>query len=233
MSASILIIGDSWGTINGFPESEHRKNNLHLENFLIDAGHVVKNFSIPAGSNCQSMHAAKSYLLDLIFQNKTNEFPDYIIWFHTESLRDYSEEMGEYTIENMTETLCIKAYQTFKELLEFSKARAIVIGGQAPVLTTYFDDIVGDVELLIPNWHSEILGVDLPFTHVVCYVKFVESKLCIDTDKEKINILDKMEYILDLDKQSNDFPDHCHPGTQAHKNLSTRILKVINNQEVH
>ena len=228
MSANICIIGDSWGTINGFPAQTHRETNLHLEHFLKDAGHCVQNFSIPAGSNCQSISAIQSYLMDLIFRGKQSDFPEYIIWFHTESLRDYSEDMGPYYINEITETLCIQAYQQFKELLNFTKAKAVVIGGQAPIMIDHFDRIVGKVDFLIEDWHSEILEVKLPFTHVVCYIKFIESSLCKDSVQEKNRILNNMEYILDLDKQSNYFPDHCHPGTVPHQNLFNKIKNIFN-----
>jgi hypothetical protein len=243
-----MIIGDSWGVPN-YPPTEYikaavekiRKNSskdveinvkhlgdppeTHLEFLLRANGYDVINFSKNGGSNLDTIRRAKQFVLE------NNIDVHWLIWFHTESLRDRNEilvsEHVKFSMSELTTKLAVLAYQEFSNLVSMMKCRCIVIGGQAPVLMGQFREIVGVPDMLIEDWHSEILGIELPFSHGVCNLDLFESPNCIDSIEEKTKMLNDIDTVLRLDYESDDFPDNAHPGKHAHKRLFDKISTLI------
>jgi hypothetical protein len=243
-----MIIGDSWGVPN-YPPTEYIKSAVekirkysskdveinvkhlgdppetHLEFLLRANGYDVINFSKNGGSNLETIRQAMQFVLE------NNCEVDWLIWFHTESLRDRNEilvsEHVKFSIPELTTNLAVLAYQEFSNLVSTLKCRCVVIGGQAPVLIDQFQEIAGVPDMLIADWHSEILGVDLPFSHGVCNLDLFESPNCIDSTEEKTKMLDDIDTVLRLDYESNEFPDNAHPGKNAHKQLFDKITTLI------
>jgi hypothetical protein len=251
-SIDILIIGDSWGVPNYSPDNYIKKRiadikkissnamiqfrhlgdppETHLEFLLKDCGYNVVNLSRSGGSNLEVIQKAFTYLDD----NKVNI--DWIIWFHTESLRDrdkfLTSKNTKFSIPVLAKDLAIKAYKEFATLVRAAKCRSVVIGGQAPVYFDVFFEYVGEVDFLIADWHAEILGVELPFSHGVCNIDLFELPNCIDSIEEKNKMLDDIDLILKLDYDSEDFPDNAHPGKAAHKALFDKIINVIEKKQI-
>ena len=245
---TLVIIGDSWGVPNYSPtnyinntiekiktlSSSNVEINVthlgdppdtHLEFLLKNQGHNVINFSKNGGTNLEAIREAKQYFL----VNFTEV--DWLIWFHTESLRDRNEILTstqiKFSIPKLTKDLATLAYQEFTDLISTLKCKTIVIGGQAPVDVNEFNNTVGQIELLIEDWHSEILGIKLPFSHGVCNLDLFGSANCIDSIEEKSKMLDNIDTILKLDCNSPDFPDNAHPGQQAHKKLFDKLYYLL------
>jgi len=247
-NGTIVIIGDSWGVPN-YPPTNYINNSIekikklsssnieinvthlgdppetHLEFLLNNEGYNVINFSKTGGSNLQTIRRATQYFL------KYNIKVNWLIWFHTESLRDRDEILTsskiKFSISKLTKDLTILAYQEFSDLISTLNCKTIAIGGQAPIDVTEFNRLVGPIELLIEDWHSEILGRKLPVSHGVCNLDLFDSKNCIDTIEEKSKMLDSIHTILNLDWDSPDFPDNAHPGKDAHKKLFDRIKYLL------
>lgn len=245
---TVVIIGDSWG-VPSYPPTDYINSTIkkikqlssanveinvthlgdppetHLEFLLIDAGYNVINFSKNGGSNLETIRQASDYF------EENNAKADWLIWFHTESLRDRNEILKssktKFSIPVLSKELSVMAYTEFAKLVALLQCRIIVIGGQAPVFVEEFNRIVKSSDLLIEDWHSEILGVKLPFSHGVCNLDLVESTNCIDSIEDKFNMLDDIDTILRLDYESTDFPDNAHPGRRAHKNLFDKINCVL------
>jgi hypothetical protein len=242
-----MILGDSWGVPN-YPPTEyikHRINEIkklsavaeikfqhlgdppetHLEFLLKDCGYSIINLSISGGSNLETIRSAEEYL------NKNKIKIDWLIWFHTESLRDWSEILTspdtKFSIPILSKQLACAAYKKFAELIKKIKCKTIVIGGQAPIFLKEFKDNIGDVDLLIEDWHADILGVNLPFSHGVCNLNLFEFPGCLDTTEEKKKMLDNIDTILKLDFESVEFPDNAHPGKKAHAELFQKIKGII------
>lgn len=243
-----MIIGDSWGVPN-YPPTEYIKSAIekirqhsskdveinfkhlgdppetHLEFLLRSNGYNVVNFSKNGGSNLETIRQAMQFVLE-----NTCEV-HWLIWFHTESLRDRNEilvsEHVKFSISELTIKLAVLAYQEFSNLIAIMKCRCVVIGGQAPVLIDQFREIVGVPDMLIADWHSEILGVNLPFSHGVCNLDLFESPNCIDSIEEKTKMLGDIDTVLRLDYESNEFPDNAHPGKNAHKDLAYKIKQLV------
>lgn len=244
---TIVIIGDSWGVPNYPPvtyinnrinEIKKLSNNVeikfqhlgdppetHLEFLLRDAGHTVVNLSKSGGSNLEAIEAVKKY-------TESNEVNiDWLIWFHTESLRDrdavLTSKKIKFNISKLSRDLATIAYNKFSELIKNLKCKVVVVGGQAPVYLDEFNSIVGDVNLLIDDWHSEIHGIKLPFTHALCNLDIFELSSCVDSVEEKNKMLDDIDFILKLDYESENFPDNAHPGKHAHRELFKKINNLI------
>ena len=235
----IMMLGDSWG-VPSYPPTDYVNSTIekikklsltnveinvthlgdppetHLEFLLRNNGHEVFNFSKNGGSNLETIRQAKHYFLE----NDTTI--DWLIWFHTESLRDRNEILTssktKFSIPVLSKDLAVIAYHEFSDLIATLKCKTIV---------KEFNNIIGVTELLLEDWHSDILGVKLPFSHGICNLDLIESDNCIDSIKEKSKMLDDIDTILRLDYESNDFPDNAHPGKRAHKELFDKIYYML------
>jgi hypothetical protein len=246
---SIMILGDSWGVPN-YPPTQYIEDRIkdlkkystdiqikfehlgdppetHTEFLLKDFGYNVINFSKNGGSNLDTIRAATSYL-----KNNCCKI-DWIIWFHTESLRDRKEILTsskvKFDIFDLSKKLAVMAYKEFFELTNLSNAKTIVIGGQAPVFVEEFIKICDHPKLLIEDWHSEILEITLPFSHGICNLDLFDHPSCINSIEEKNKMLNDIDTILKLDYESDNFPDNAHPGKRAHQTLSDKIHNLIKN----
>ena len=222
--ARIWILGDSWGTLNGLPASM-RPREKHLHQYLVEARHSVINLSIPGGSNGQSINLAHRHMRKCRSQRRPCKV-DYLIWFHTESLRERNPTLTDqpYTIQDLTRQQAIPIYERWKNLVKKTGARDIIIGGQAPVIT---DLLVHEPYHMIEDWRCELLGMPSIMTHSVCHTDLFEHPNCRDATKIRLDMLAQNEVIVDMERESNLFPDNAHPGALAHKALFERISNLI------
>lgn len=222
--ARIWILGDSWGTLNGLPPSM-RPREKHLHQYLVKARHRVVNLSIPGGSNGQSIDLAYKHMRKCKAKHRPHR-ADYLIWFHTESLRERSPTLTDqpYTIQDLTRQQAIPIYKSWKSLVEQTGARDIIIGGQAPVIT---DLLVHEPYHMIEDWRCELLGMPSIMTHSVCHTDLFEHSNCRDATKIRLDMLAQNEVIVDMERESDLFPDNAHPGALAHKALFERISNLI------
>ena len=220
MAGNIIILGDSWGVPNyEYDEIGGAKPEDHLEYILRRQGHSVQNFAQNGKGNLESIELALEY-------SRSNHV-GWVIWFHTEVLRDrYLVNMDQpYTIEALTQKLAREIYKRFRQLRNSAECRSIVIGGQAPVLPLFEKTI--NVDLLITDWRSEILGQKMPPIHSLCHLDLIENDLCKDSFEYKSKLLKQHDRILRAMKRSKDFPDNAHPGAKPHRKLAKTIQKLI------
>ena len=223
----ITILGDSWGypfeptayTPPPGVDPQHitirqpDPSHTHVANRL-RTSHNLVNTARPGSGNFTAINRALTHEADLL------------IWFHTETLRDRLRGQ-EFYVETLAQELAVEAYHQFHELETHLGAQAIVIGGQAPVYTQQYLEICNTPLLLIPNWHSSILGETLPWVHWLNTLDVFEDPLCLDSAEDKLRMLEQANTILDLDSASELFPDNAHPGRVAHDALFNQITDLI------
>ena len=218
--ARICIVGDSWGTHTGWP-THLRRTHTHLQARLEKAGHRVKNFSIPGGSNGSSIHKATKY-----YTANSAKMPKYMIWFHTESLRDREDGFNdrEFNIADLTKEKATLNYKQFKALIELTGAKDLIIGGQAPVIPELLEH---QPYYLLEDWRSELLGTPSVMTHSICHTDLLESQKCKDDAETLTKMIEDNIRILDMCRASRYFPDDAHPGSDAHRSLFEKIIDYI------
>jgi hypothetical protein len=226
--SNVLIIGDSWGVPN-YPPSHYGDferihigdpPEIHTEFLLRNLGHTVVNCSINAKGNLASILKGIEYV--------QSNHVDWIVWFHTEMLRDsYLNGLNKtyYKISELVESISEIVYKKFQELIQISGARSIVIGGQAPVLDSFYKYTSADY--VKRDWRGEILNCEFPVVHSICTLDLLDSAYCTNSMEEKLVLLDQHKLILDAMSESSDFPDHCHPGQRPHAELCVWLEKII------
>lgn len=243
---NILIVGDSWGVPN-YVKGYNTVPEDHTEYLLRSMGYNVFNYSLNGGSNVDTITYALSDIEnkelradeDPTYKRKTHadagtgpefipkpnyrgEKIDWIVWFHTESLRAaiYPIMFRWLRIEDIHELGCKSSYRAFKHLVEAcDNPKTVVIGGQAPVDPSLYD--YHKPTHVIEDWRSEIVNRKLPRCISLSRLDLVEkSNHSVD---EKIEILNLHAEIYDAMNNKEQFFDSCHPAALPHKQLTNRL----------
>jgi hypothetical protein len=213
---NILILGCSFGVPGiGCPEEYHTEHQLRL------LKHSVYNCARPGVGNIASLKIAKD------FCNKTPIKIDWVIWFHTELIRDWEDlhkEMysnGNYLLKDLAKIV----YSCYAEFLNELQAKLAVIGGAGPILPELNDYM--QPEFCIPSWFNKILDLDLPQVQTLSRPEMLELWQNVGVTN-KLKILQQYEEILDALEKSEDFGDNYHPGPEPHMKLVQELNQVFN-----
>ena len=231
----ILIMGDSWADwrIPQIHGVDRENDNHHITGMLKKLGHTVVNCSRTGSSNCKAIKMAEDAVQNQSF--------DWVIWFHTESLRDshmYDTDKP-FHLMDITRNAAIEQYKMFEQFRNEHNLKAIVIGGQAPTFDFIRDYI--KIEMLIEDWRSEIMNIKFPFCHILALNEFYEilqKPTCLDTPRERIKFLGEVEVIYNMcDRRRDLFPDSAHPGEGPHTDLTKKlhdfIMEHVYGQNLH
>ena len=236
-----FILGDSWGVgeyclVNKQYESIP---DTGLDYYLKQHGHSVTNISAGSAGNFGQLRNAYWTL-------KNNSNYDYIIWFHTESMRDIQEiiindpeesaiQFPKFNFQNFNSGLDYIDNQNYKyaqAIADEYQIPFIVIGGHSPV-----NPIINNfsfAKYTIFSWLAELLELTIvppkntfnsweKIVKILEHYKLDQKKFIIDHLEE----LEKLKKIQDLAIQSPLFPDNTHPSTQCYNELANRIIKII------
>lgn len=242
MKSSFLIIGDSWGV--GEWERPNRVfspiPNTGIDYYLRSLGHTVTNISAgKAGNFSQLRHGHRT------LKNESNY--DYIIWFHTEPIRDIEEVIvnnppegqkyyPEFSMENFNDSIRYINQENYRYAQNISNEYNIpfiVIGGQGSV-----DSIIQEftfAQHVIPSWLQELLNLDFTpsttllfswqrFKYVLTHYEIKERYFILENEQA----LDQANIIMDLCTASDLFPDNIHPSRKCFEQLAHRILEMVN-----
>ena len=212
---NILILGCSFGVPdNGCPAEFHTENQLKI------LGHTVYNCARRGASNLASLKIAKE------FCNNTALKIDWIVWFHTELIRDCCDLHVELQgIDKFSFTDQAKiVYNRYAEFANTLQAKVAVIGGAGPVYPSLYSYITPD--FCIPSWFNEILNLNLPQIQTLSRLDIIEKMQSIGK-QTKLEILQQHEEILNALEASEDFPDKYHPGARPHQELAQRLHKIF------
>lgn len=211
---NVLILGCSFGVPgNGCPEQ------YHTENQLKDLGHTVYNFSIRGAGNLETLDSGIKFI-----ETNPNFKVDWLVWFHTELIRD-NEELGKKTSKYYSlDYLSKLVYNEYAKFIRTLNCKIAVIGGAAPIYPNFFDYITPD--FCIPSWFNEILNLELPQIQTLSKPEAVAAAQGIGS-WDKLKVLERHEEILNALEASEDFPDNYHAGMRPHIELSKRLHRVM------
>ena len=208
---NVLIMGCSFGVPdNGCPSESHTENQLKLR------GHKVINCARSGSSNLESLALAEQLCGFLPYKI------DWIVWFHTELIRDmsYLYQYSSYSFEATANLI----YKNYSQFAKKHNAKLAVIGGAAPVHPTLFEYIQPD--FCIPSWFNKILNLNLPQIQTLSRLDMIERLQGIGPDI-KLKILGEHEEILNALEASDDFPDNYHPGIRPHVELANELHQAF------
>jgi hypothetical protein len=236
-----FILGDSWGVgewtnKTGMFESVP---DTGLDYHLTQLGHTVTNISAGSAGNFGQLRLAYWTL-------KENSDYDYIVWFHTESMRDIEEIIindpdegqryfPDFDIGNFESGLDYLDFENYKHaqtIADEYNIPFIVIGGQCTVNSVI--DQFSFAKHTIPSWLTELL--DLNFVPPKnTFFSWEKIKRILNhygiSEKEfivsNIDQLDRAKEIQELANKSALFPDNVHPSSDCFKQLAQRILAMI------
>ena len=234
-----FILGDSWGVGEWVLTTTSQLEpvpNTGLDYHLTHLGHAVTNISAGSAGNFGQLRHAYWTL-------KENADYDYIIWFHTESMRDIEEFLIKDPAEAKIQFPEFKMSLNFNSALRYMNQQNyqyaqtmydeyqipfIVVNGQSPL-----DPIIVNysfVKHTIP-WLTELLNLnfDPPANNFFSWKKIQRILTHFDVDEKQfivnnIEDLDKSKIIIDLAKKSNNFPDNGHPSSDCFKQLAESVL---------
>jgi len=220
----IIIVGDSWGEPNwrgpqlpGFTEQGHTAHRLAR------AGYTVYNYSDSGRGNLNSWQRLDS-----------NPPPaaDWIIWFHTEVIRDItSTQRG--LLRQLLDQTADETYARINRIRlkreQTAGAQLIVIEGQSQRHQPQFDCYFKNYEL-IPDLRATLLNQkSLPYTPLLAHISNGGQILeqFTDSNQDKLLWIEQTKTIMDLMAASALFPDRCHPGDLAHAQLTRRLTDLF------
>ena len=249
---NILMLGDSYG-VPDFPcvqdpyDVRHTNPlpgtatfNNHIEQHLSRGGNTVWNVSNNGASNLEAIQRANT-LLD---GNEVHEIPcrhvgykiiqkpkdvniDYVVWICTSVLRDHSGEDIDVDVQTLDEHINIIQDNTYIEMQKLMQripnAKLIAIGGCGPIDESKLRKVL-PVHYCVPDWRAELLGMEYT-EHLSGGAK--TNLNAVMSDPRLSDHLKMAQTVYDNMHQSDAFPDGCHPGAVAHKDLYDRISPVL------
>jgi hypothetical protein len=247
---NILMLGCSFGVPNYMPKKSQRKQwgriqnttptNAHIEFLLRDRGYNVVNSSQNNSGNLNSLDRARKLLAgesvvhprhdpdgvdrDTIKLEHPPGNIDWVIWFHTELVRDASDsELARYPIASVLDNTAQIVYSAYAQFIQELGARMVVIGGAGDVLPAMYRHI--QPTFCIPSWRSYIFKESLPSMNFLGRLK--KFNLIADTTENKLLMLQQQEIVRTKLAASDFFPDNNHPGEVPHRELAEVLHRVF------
>jgi len=235
-----LIIGDSWGVGEWRLTNDTRGcvsiPNTGLDFYLKKFGHTVNNLSYGGEGNFGQLRYACHKLMT------ENSDYDYIIWFHTEPVRDIVQfvlnqvEAGQQQYPNIQGKSFVDAMQYVnlcnyqyaqREIFERFDIPFIVIGGVGKLDHTI--DNFAFAQIKIYSWLKELLALDSVPHNFLKYdgVDAVYDYLKPNGIEQVLTEIERGEALQDLTKDHVNFPDGMHPRRTEFEKLANRILNML------
>jgi len=217
MTLKIGIFGDSWGSGEWNHDiNDYRVLHRGVEQYLVDDGYTVENYSIPAGSNHESYLKIK----------ENHQAFDHIIWFTSEPSRDfqnwnyfYNKEKPHLELPNRNhddlDSICKENFQ--RQLTETQSLckNIMFVGGLTGARAQSVVNFTADVKDLVGYEGEEY------YIHPGCFgedaVEIVRKKY----PNEVKNQENFFNFIIHNKKWF--WPDGIHPNRHLHKLIYDKI----------
>ena len=237
-----LIIGDSYGLGEWYlPNPTDQSTQVlvpdtGLDYYLRRLGHSVTNWSV--GGDCNFGQLRHAY-----WTLKENSDFDYIIWFHTDPVRDAVEHVLHDPIDGPIQFPEFSKITDFELAMQYINKRNYLYAEN-----TIYEEFnipfiviagVGRLEECIDQfdfahykiycWAQELLNLDSPLPrHLLRWWRSQDLFENFKYDKQQvIDLIDADIRYMRLLRESDLFPDNAHVCRQEYKKLADRILKII------
>ncbi|MAV94143.1 MAG: hypothetical protein CMA31_00475 [Euryarchaeota archaeon] len=219
-----------------------------------DYGHAVANYSFGGAGNFEAVFRAEEAVgLAPPFTSPVFYNPDVIIWMLTEPARNYtrvkhkrsqaidaglvdlekhfkaSYEAGiddAISISELDRTLTRVAFESAQRVYNETQIPWIIIEGWGR--TWDMEKDYSFIKHVHKDWLKKILGKDIPLItswEALNNIQALRPDLAEAEEFKKI--VNDYEELIDHMKQSDDFPDHAHPGRKLHKQLAKEIAPYV------
>lgn len=227
----LILLGDSWGVNPNLDESKpwsdellHKHISFNLQNKLNEYGIEVINLSINGSSNIEQLECLDRQISRLIDV-------EWVVWLHTELSRDGTILSNKpYKIEEELKNISGIIYSKFFKLVNEFNAKSIVIGCCSPVQNDIY--LYGTPTYVEEDFKSRILQMEVPKTQMWSKtgIKYIENSN--DTEIEKAKLLEQTISVLDILRESENFPDGAHLGPKGNDVLTNLIIyNILRNSE--
>jgi hypothetical protein len=237
-----LIIGDSYGrgeyqSLNPYiPTQCTFVPDTGLDYYLRQFGHSVTNWAVDADCNFGQLRHAYWTL-------KENSDFDYIVWFHTDPIRDVVEHVLHDPIDGPIQFPEFLQIDNFELAMQYINRQNYIYAQnmiyqefQIPFIVIAgigrLDDSIDQFEFAhykIYCWAQEILNLDYPVSRHI--LKWWASNTVFenfDYDKQQLLVMfeeaDQYQKLLD---ESDLFPDNFHVCRDEYKKLAHRLLELL------
>ena len=263
MKYKFLIVGDSWGIgewkkefvigekpeDEGYGYGEWRKSwrrddewcktsvikYTDVGTHLVNLGHIVRNIAVGGDANIRQANLCKQALAKTTKHSKY----DYVIWFHSEPIRDYLlnlveipnnliDSLKEYHgYDNLLEYWFRETYQHYEEIYQQYDVPFFVIGGMTPLHPCINE--FNFVKHKIVNWSREYIFDNSPEHpyNAGQFHRFVDMHLDILNQKRVEEEFNISEAWLKYCAMHKHFPDWGHPDNECHLKLADIIINQL------
>jgi hypothetical protein len=237
----LIIIGDSYG-VGEYQILHHKMEpiaNTGLDFYLKNIGHTVDNLSAGSASNFGQIRNLKTHLTE------KNSNYDYVIWFHTEPIRDIVETIKDDPVDGP------KQYPNFFDFDDFDQACEYVNEQNYSFVQRIFDTFtipfitiggVGRIDaciekfnfskLVITSWIEDALNIKNLPRNFLGWHRWEEALNIKNFDKQTlfahISATQKYQQLL---KESTLFPDDNHMVRTEYQKLSLKIDEFLQNAQ--
>lgn len=234
----IWIIGDSYG--RGEFRLQRQQMLLvpstGLDYYLDCLGYSVVNLSEPSASNFGQLRHCRWSL------ETADQRPDWIVWFHTEPVRDIVETVIDDPAEARIQYPDWDQYSDFDQVCAYINHRNyeyihkeidhrwhcawIVIGGVGPLEPTIKN--YGFCRFQIPSWVQQITGCEPLPRNSLAWHRWPEAvNLKAWKRSTLLDHFDRAEQYRQILHDSTEFPDNAHVSRTQYRALAQQVDQWI------
>ena len=224
-----MILGDTWGIVPCHTFGWQPQIVNWFEYQFLKRGHPTFNKSWGGNSNNYQLMQAEVFLTAT---QGTPMFPDLIIWFHSELMRDTipaeTAMFGTVDYDVVLDTIADRMYTQVSALKsKFPTVKWAIMGGHAP-LRPNKTHLLDWADFKIENLRAKITGVDVPESQAFEFLEKGKGSLW-DWPGIPTEIIDRelaiKEQIIAITKDKSKFYNEKHPALEPLVALSAEIIE--------
>ena len=228
-----MILGDTWGIVPCHIWG-HKKEEVveWFEYQFLKRGHPTFNKSWGGNSNNYQLNQTEAFLAAT---KGTSMYPNLIIWFHTELVRDFiSPETDQFEKIGYDAVLDITAERMYNWVSDIRRqhpdVKWAILGGHAP-LHEPKKHLLDWAEFRVDNLRQEIAGQFVPHSQAFEFLEKGKGSLW-DWPAISENIIQRelaiKEQIIAATQDTSKFYNQKHPAVGPLKSLANRIIEHFN-----